>query len=618
MSVFAPREARPRRRARSSFVIFGWALGIVIAALIVVPLVITVFRLFVPNGSFNGAAFVRIWQKPWLGEVLLDTAILITLSTLGAVAVATFFAWLTERTDARMGWLSDSLPVLPLFVPPIASSVGWVMLATPGPCLLNTVIRGAIATVGLTPPNEGPLNVYTWPGMVFLYIVTLVPFCYLPISAALRNTNPALEEASRVSGSGILRTYLQVTIPAIRPSLLSGLLLALAAGFAVYSIPVLMGSQAGIDVLTVRIVRLTTSEYPPDLAGALVLGLVVVVVVGSAWVIERRASRRARHATIEGRFSAGNKQSLGVWKWPARLIMLVYLVLMVLLPIIALVVVSFQSYWSGTISAANFTLDNWKTIFAAGSTTQTALANSLILGVATATVGVLACAVVAFVLQRGRKKSYGRYIDGAMKVPAAISHVVIAVALLAALAAPPVGLQGSVVLVLLAYIIIFMPQASVSANDALSQVGLALSEASFMSRAGTARTFWKVVAPLMRPGLIGGWILVFVLAAGELTASVMLASPRSPVVGFVMMDLKDGGTYGQLAAMGALVSVITSLLGVGMLLLGRRRRSGRNVGTGRGRSHTPVGRLTTQTILLARPLKGSRTRRSSSTDVGRE
>jgi len=106
-------------------------------------------------------------------------------------------------------------------------------------------------------------------------------------------------------------------------------------------------------------------------------------------------------------------------------------------------------------------------------------------------------------------------------------------------------------------------------------VSPSLSEASYTSGAGTGRTFTRVVAPLMKPGLIAGWILVFVLAAGELTASVMLASPSSPVVGFVMMDLRDGGTYGLLAAMGALVSLVTSIMGLGILLLGRRQRGGK-------------------------------------------
>lgn len=574
MSIRAFRAPGVEGRRVSTFMIGGWGLGGIIAAFIILPLVLTVIRLFFPNGSFNSEAFVRIWTKPWLGTVLRDTAVLIGLSALGAVLVATLFAWLSERTTARMGWLSDSLPVFPLFVPPLASAVGWVMLATPGPGLLNGAIRGAISALGLTPPAEGPLNIYSWPGVVFLYIITLVPFCYLPISAALRNVNPALEEASRVSGSGLLRTYFKVTLPAIRPSLLSGLLLALAAGFAVYSIPVLMGGQAGIDVLTVRTVQLTTSEYPPDLEGALVLGLVIVAVIGTTWMLERRTARRARHSTIEGKFSGASRVNLRFWKWPARLLMVSYMALMVVLPIVALIVVSFQTFWSGSISFDSLTLSNWERIFSSGSMTRSSMVNSLLLGIGAATFAVLACAVVAYVIQNRPRSKVGRVIDGAMKVPAAISHVVIAVAILATVAAPPVGLHGTIFLVLLAYIIIFMPQASISANDAISQVSPSLSEASYMSGAGTGRTFSRIVAPLMKPGLIAGWILVFVLAAGELTASVMLASPSSPVVGFVMMDLRDGGTYGLLAAMGALVSLVTSTMGLGILLLGRRQRGG--------------------------------------------
>jgi iron(III) transport system permease protein len=90
----------------------------------------------------------------------------------------------------------------------------------------------------------------------------------------------------------------------------------------------------------------------------------------------------------------------------------------------------------------------------------------------------------------------------------------------------------------------------------------------------TLRTFRKVVLPLMRPGLTAGWVFVFVLMAGDVTMSVLLASTSTPVVGFVMVDLFQNGTYPLLAAMGVIITVVSGAVVVGMLTLSRASTPG--------------------------------------------
>jgi iron(III) transport system permease protein len=178
-----------------------------------------------------------------------------------------------------------------------------------------------------------------------------------------------------------------------------------------------------------------------------------------------------------------------------------------------------------------------------------------------------------------RKGAAGRLVEGVTKAPGAISHIVFGVAILVTFAGPPFNLAGSMTILLLAYFVIYLPQASTGADVARGQVGSELLEASAMSGASRFQTFRKVLVPLMVPGIAAGWALMFVVIVGDLTASAILAGHSNPVVSFVFLDIWDNGTLSTLATLGVMVSLVTSvviiaslLLGNGSFATGRRRR----------------------------------------------
>jgi len=529
--------------------------------LVVVPLALMVWKLFLPDGRFNLSAFGDLLSQPWLGKMLGDTLIVVASGVVSSMVVGSVFAWLTERTNARIGWLSRLLPLLPLFMPPLASAIGWVLLATPGPGVLNVWSRELGALFGMDVAPNGPFNVFTWTGVILLYMVALVPQVYLVVAAALRNVEPSIEEASRVSGVGPLRTLVKVTLPAIRPSLISAALLAMASAFSLFSVPFLIGTTAGVDNLIVRVVRITTDEFPARTDVASALGLIVVFFIGGSWLLQRRVNRLARHARLEGKTSSASTIDLGWFRWPARIILIAYIAATSLLPLYGLVSVALQSFWSGEITPKNFTLKNFAAIFDPSKNLFNSLANSLVLGVLTALVAMFVAMVVGYYGERRPRSWLARIADGVIKLPAALSHVIVALALIIAFVGPPFRLQGTLILLFIGYFVLYLPQASVSANAALSQLGPILTEASLVSGAGEMRTFFRIVLPLMGPGMVAGWVMVFVLAAGDLTASVMLASPRSPVVGFVMLDLSTSGTYGSVAALGVVITLLNAVVG---------------------------------------------------------
>jgi iron(III) transport system permease protein len=161
-------------------------------------------------------------------------------------------------------------------------------------------------------------------------------------------------------------------------------------------------------------------------------------------------------------------------------------------------------------------------------------------------------------------------LDAVIKLPAAISSMVVAVGFILAFSGPPFNLNGTLLILLLAYVVIYLPQASVAADAASSQIGRELHEASRVSGAGTGRTFRRVSLPLMMPGLAAGWALLFVRMVGDLTASAMLAGNANPVVGFRILDIFQNGSYALLAALATVLTGINLLIVLAVMVVSRR------------------------------------------------
>jgi iron(III) transport system permease protein len=558
------------RRPVDGFSIFTGLVSITVLCLVIYPLVRVVFVTFVPDGVFDLNVFREAFGQSQLGTVLFNTAGVVVGATLIAVIIGSTFAWLNERTDIGMNWMSRVLPVVPLLVPPIAGTIGWVLLAAPRSGFLNGLIRQGLNFFGYE-IFEGPLNIFSWPGLVFVYVLYLVPYVYLTVAASLQNIDPALEEASRVSGSGVWATLFNVTLPSIKPAIAAGTVLALITGFSLFSVPVIIGGQADIEVLAVRIVHLMTASYPPKTGVALVLSTLIIAFVGLAWWMQARMVLRKHYATIGGRGIRATEVRLGRWRWLARWTMLAYLLMTSVLPLLGLILVSLQPFWSASVSLEMLSFENYQRIFSGGST-QTALRNSVLLGIVGATVGMLVASFVTVFIARNRGWWLSNLIDGTTKLPGAVSHLVIGIAFIGAFAGPPFYLHGTIAILFLAYIVLYIPQATFSAASALAQVGDQLSEASLVSGASQTQTFFRITLPLMLPGLAAGWTMLFVLIAGDITASSMLAGTRNPVSGFVILDLWVNGSFPDLAALGTVISLMTSTVVLATLRLARISR----------------------------------------------
>jgi iron(III) transport system permease protein len=361
----------------------------------------------------------------------------------------------------------------------------------------------------------------------------------------------------------------RVTIPAVRPSLGAAGLLMVWFAFALFSVPAIIGTGAGIDVLSVRMVEMVNFTYPPNLEAAIGLGFIIILAVGTAWFLQKRVLARARHATIGGKGNSFTRIELGRLRIVARLILLSYILIAAVLPLLALLLVSLNGFWTPWVNWSGLNFNAFTHVLFGNPQTSLSLRNSIFLGLVGATIGTFAAATLAlFVRKYGGPAT--AVVDAVVKLPASVSSIVLAVGFILAFSGPPFNLNGTLLILLLGYLVLYMPQASVAADAAAAQVGKELTEASHISGAGAGRTFLRISLPLMVAGMVAGWMLLFVRMISDLTVSAVLAGSNNPVVGFRILEIYEGGNFATLAALSSVLTLISAVVVTSLMIFTKR------------------------------------------------
>ncbi|MCO6383443.1 MAG: iron ABC transporter permease [Vannielia sp.] len=562
-----PAGGTPERGGPDMIRVISMLLLGALALLIVYPLGMTVFD-----------AATRVTSEgersvPWAAilAMLRNTAMVVVLSSIVALAVAALLAWIDERTDARLPLIGQLMPLFPLLLPPVAGVMGWGILLDSNAGFLNIALRKLLAPLGFE-ANSGPIEVYSFAGLVLLTGLYLVPYIYLILSAAFRRIDPSIEEAARVFGASPFKTFIRVTLPAIAPAIGAAVVMCTIAGLGLFSVPFVIGTGARIDVLSVYVFRLL-EHYPPNTGLALALAFAMMMVVQLLLIGQRYFSREGRSAGIGGRGFRVNREQLGRWRWLARGFVLAYVTITVLLPLLALLLVSFQPFWTPDINWSVLSLQNYRVAFLQSGPVSQSLVNSLGLGAITATVTML---VIGFIVLFGHfNRSFeARAADTLTAIPATIPHTVIGVSFLIAFALPPFNLRNSLLVLLAAYVVMALPFAGRTAIATAAGIGRELGEAARVCGASGLRIFFRIMLPLAAPGLAAGWAIIFIQTAGEVTASAILAGSQTPVIGRVLMDLWNYGSFPQVAALAIGVTIINSTVIALILWLSNRTLAG--------------------------------------------
>jgi iron(III) transport system permease protein len=330
-----------------------------------------------------------------------------------------------------------------------------------------------------------------------------------------------------VLGAGKLRTALKVTLPLVAPGVLSATVFVFAEMLGSFAAAFVLGIPGRYFVVTTAIWQATLS-YPPDYGRAAAMGLslfgAMLVTLGAARLIMRKGS----YATITGKGFRPRAMEVGALRWPLLAIAWGYIVLAVLLPLGALTLTSFQRFATVIISQMQFTLANFEQALAMGSLAP-AFGNSLILGISVASIGVPVIGVLAWIIYRSRTPGRG-VMEFVIMVPQAVPRLVFGLGLLWAWINIPIPIYGTLWLLGIAYFTVLMPLGLRTIAGVVMQVDASLEECARVCGASWGYQMRTVTLPLLRPGLVAAWLLIFIASVRELGVSIFLMGPHSKVI----------------------------------------------------------------------------------------
>lgn len=497
-----------------------------------------------------------------IAETLRTTVALALGSLVIALVLGTLLAFAASRLPQRLEFLRI-IPILPIVMPAVANIVGWAFLLSPGPGYLNVLLRKLPWWSG---SDSGPIDVYTVPWIIVLTGFGLTSFVYLFVSAGMQNIGAEHLEAAQISGSSTVGVFFRVVLPLLRPSLIYGGGIALLLGLGQFTGPLLLGQNYGVQVLTTEMYR-RVSESPSDFAAAAAAGSPLVI-FGLALVLIQKGllGDQSRFVTHGGKaFAPAAGRSL----W-ATLTIVVYALFALFIPLIGLVIVSLTPYWSGALSGDLLTLDNFRALAA-----DNAIVGSVLTSVSTSLAAVVICVplgyLMATLLVRGRRfKVLALLADLITALPLGIPAVIFGVGFLLTYTEPPLILYGTRTVIVLVYIVLMLPYATRMQMTAMLSLGNTYSEASVTSGASPLVTDLRVLLPLMRPTILSAVALMFILLTHEFAASLLVRASTTQVMGTLLFDLWQNGSYPLVAAMALLMTAVTTAgVAVAMLVGGR-------------------------------------------------
>jgi iron(III) transport system permease protein len=520
--------------------------------LVIVPLSALFFTAFTEDTGFGPGAVtldnvVQAYSDAHVVRLFGNSVVFAVGTAVVTLVMGGVVAFVVERTDAPGAGLFHSLSLLSFAIPGLLTSIAWIFILSPNIGWANALAKNLF---GL---SEAPLNVYSMGGMIWTLSSHYFPLAYLTLGPAFRVLDTRMEEAALVSGARYWQVMTRVTLPLLRPAILSALLLLFIMAMSSYEVPRVIGRPARIDVFTTEI-QAATHGTPPQfgIASALSLALLAICVV--AVYFYRRATRHAEaFATITGKGYMPTRIGLRRWRWPVSTALGLMFLVTLGLPVLTLVWQSFYRNLAQPFMTAGApaTLENYEYVLGYPIFLN-AVKTSVLLAAMAATLVVGLTLVMAWIARRSARR-HGWMLDALAFSPIAIPHVIVGAAVLMAYLLLPFPVYNTIWILLIAYVTLYLPYGMRFASSGITQIHRELEEVAEVSGAGFGQIVRRILLPLMAPFLLAAWIYVFVLAVRELGASVFLTGPGTHVLGTISLTMwEEGGSYGAVSALGVI------------------------------------------------------------------
>jgi iron(III) transport system permease protein len=521
-------QSSPQPKSRlpwpSSRVLIGVIITMVVLYLVITPIVFVLGSAFQTSETGLPLTSEATWTFENLKAVfssaktyeLLGTTIGFATGsiTLGGTFAVTL-AWLTERTDLPLSRTIFVLVVATAGLPGLVFALAWASILNPAAGPVNDFLR----LFGLH------FNPYSMAGMILVEGLQIVPVLFLLISASLRRMNPALEAAAAASGASAAATFFRVSVPLFAPAAIAALIYSFVLSVDAVAVPLVFGLPGNIQVLSVHVwLTAQPSRGLPDYGIASTHALLLMALALLPLLFYSRVMQRAnRYATVTGKGYRLRKFKLGKRRWPIFGVVFAFVLIQAVMPIMMLFWSSIQPYYAGFGPEALKRI-SWAAWGDLGSrSVQTSILTTIKVGFAAALITVAVAVVGSWVSVRGRSRG-SKWLDMLMFAPQLLPGVVIALAILLMYLILPVGIYGTMWLLVAAFVVSSLPLTSRVTGPGVAQLGVSLEEAAFVSGARLRHLWFYILIPLLKGVIAIGVLLSFQSAIQNLTIPLMLGT----------------------------------------------------------------------------------------------
>ena len=504
-----------------------------------------------PPTAYGFDNFSGIFQYP---QILLNTLTVSFAATVMALVFGFAMAWILTRTNVPGQQLFEQLMAVPYYLTPLLGALAWSLLGSPESGFINQIWRALGGTGHL-------VDINTAYGIAWVMALFEGSVAFVMIAAVMKSMDPSLEEASQVMGASRLRTMLRITLPLVVPGVLGAAIFVFAEMLGSFAAALVLGLPSRYYVITTAIYQLV-QQYPPKIQIAAAMGVSLFAVMFFMLFLYRRIVMAGSYVTITGKAFRPRVADVGPLRYVLLGVCLLYLLAAVGLPLVTLLYASLQKIAVAFPVADNWTLENFRVAMTMNAV-RSALTNSLLLGFGTATIGVVLMGLLAWLIYRSRLPASG-LIEYLVMFPQAVPRLVFAFGLMWAWVVFPVPIYGTLWLLLLAYLTVFLPLGVRTIAGVMLQIDKSLEECAQMCGAPWAFRVRTVTIPLLMPGLVAAWLLLFIASIRELGASILLMGPHSKVITPSIVE-SWFGTSSELTA--ALALIQTLVVACAMIVL---------------------------------------------------
>ena len=524
---------------------FWSTMTLVIMAIFALFLIYPLLSLFISGfqdaetGAFTLSNFARFFEKKYYYQSMINSFKVTVSVTFLAILIGAPTAYFMTCYKIKGKGLIEVLVIISMLSPPFIGAYSWILLGGRS----GVITKFFLNTFGIELPS-----VYGFGGILLVFTLKLYPFIYLYVSGALKKIDVSLSEAAESLGCNSVKKVITIIIPLILPTVLAGALLVFMNALADFGTPMLIGE--GFSVMPVIIYSEFISEVGGQANFAAAMASIMVLITALLFMAQKYVVNK-KSFTMSSLRPIQPKEAKGI----SGFLMHAFIYILVFLSIIPQLTVIYTSFLKtkGSMFASGFSLDSYRSVL---KNAGKAIANSYIYGIIAIIIIILLGMFIAYLSTR-RKNIFTSIIDTVTMFPYIVPGSVLGITLLLAFNKRPLLLSGTVIIMLVAFVIRRLPYTLRSSAAILYQISPSMEEASISLGYSPVRTFFKITAVMMFPGVLAGAILSWITVINELSASIILYTGNTRTMSVAIYTEVIRASYGTAAALSTILTVTT-------------------------------------------------------------